>query len=58
MRVGLAVGIVVEVVVVGASVLVGDEVMLGMVGCSVVLAGVVGDDVGPPPLPIVGRSVG
>ena len=56
MRVGLAVGIVVEVV--GASVLVGDEVMLGIVGFSVVLAGVVGDEVGPPPLPIVGRGVG
>jgi hypothetical protein len=54
MRVGLAVGI----VVVGAWVLVGDEVMLGIVGCSVVLAGVVGDEVGPPPLPIVGRGVG
>ncbi len=55
MRVGLAVGIVVEVV--GASVLVGDEVMLGIVGCSVVLAGVVGDEVGPPSPPIVGRRV-
>ncbi len=54
MRVGLAVGI----VVVGASVLVGDEVMLGIVGCSVVFAGVVGDEVGPPSLPIVGRGVG
>ena len=31
--------------------------MLGIVGCSVVLAGVVVGDEGPPPLPIVGRRV-